>query len=273
MRRDAPSRQSASSLLPPKGETQRSQPDTEKINLLKSRLYNRGLSLNALPSVKRPKTNTNPLKNQFVLNPDLLASLQRPDSKASTNRPTSARTSITGYVSVGALRPSSGRKKLELASSLLARSATQPLRPATAKTNFSSLSRVQSSRLNFDASETSRVMNLIDKMTGRSKTDAELVASIQIPKRIVIDQNPEIIPNDNFPPVESKLDAFIKKVQNDEKPSIEFIYLNPKPDSHPFDLDVVSAQKVNQQKYYTMSSKGVSLFSNGSPVEFVKLND
>ena len=44
-------------------------------------------------------------------------------------------------------------------------------------------------------------------------------------------------------------------------------------DSHPYDMKVVDSKTPKTSKYFTMSSKGLSTFIDGAPVEFTKLNE
>jgi dynein heavy chain len=50
-----------------------------------------------------------------------------------------------------------------------------------------------------------------------------------------------------------------------------FVYLNPNPNGDPYDLKVCSYQERNQSKYYTLSGKGLTLYENDNPVEFLSL--
>jgi hypothetical protein len=50
-----------------------------------------------------------------------------------------------------------------------------------------------------------------------------------------------------------------------------FVYLNPNPNADPYDLQVCSYQDRNPQKYYTLSGKGLTLYENDTPIEFLSL--
>lgn len=50
-----------------------------------------------------------------------------------------------------------------------------------------------------------------------------------------------------------------------------FIYLNPNDSGDPYDLKVVVYLDRNIEKYYTLSCKGLTVYENDSPVEFISL--
>ena len=50
-----------------------------------------------------------------------------------------------------------------------------------------------------------------------------------------------------------------------------FVYLNPNPNQDPYDLLVTSYQGRNEQKYYTLSGKGLTLYENDTPIELLSL--
>jgi len=52
-----------------------------------------------------------------------------------------------------------------------------------------------------------------------------------------------------------------------------FLYLNPNTNGNPYDLQVCNYQNRNEDKYYTLSSKGMTLYVNETPVEFITLGD
>jgi hypothetical protein len=70
----------------------------------------------------------------------------------------------------------------------------------------------------------------------------------------------------------SDLDKYIELLL-DSKSEEEtvFVYLNPNPNSDPYDLLVVSYQDRKPQKYYTLSGKGLTLYENDTPIEFLSL--
>ena len=52
-----------------------------------------------------------------------------------------------------------------------------------------------------------------------------------------------------------------------------FVYLNPNPNGNPYDLQVSQYHDRNEQKYYTLSAKGLTLYLKETPVEFLTLGD
>jgi len=70
----------------------------------------------------------------------------------------------------------------------------------------------------------------------------------------------------------SDLDKYIELLL-DSKSEEEtvFVYLNPNPNADPYDLIVCSYQERNAQKYYTLSGKGLTLYENDTPIEFLSL--
>lgn len=70
----------------------------------------------------------------------------------------------------------------------------------------------------------------------------------------------------------SDLDKYIELLL-DSKSEEEtvFVYLNPNPNGDPYDLLVTTYQNRNEQKYYTLSGKGLTLYENDTPVEFLSL--
>jgi len=70
----------------------------------------------------------------------------------------------------------------------------------------------------------------------------------------------------------SDLDKYIELLL-DSKSEEEtvFVYLNPNPNGDPYDLLVCSYQQRNEQKYYTLSGKGLTLYENDTPIEFLSL--
>jgi hypothetical protein len=70
----------------------------------------------------------------------------------------------------------------------------------------------------------------------------------------------------------SDLDKYIELLL-DSKSEEEtvFVYLNPNPNQDPYDLLVCSYQQRTEQKYYTLSGKGLTLYENDTPVEFLSL--
>ena len=83
-----------------------------------------------------------------------------------------------------------------------------------------------------------------------------------------------MISNSSF--FESGIDEFIRLIRDGKIEENEFIYMLRVPIHKNSDFEQVSAEEARSEKkgeFYTLSAKGVSTFSNGSPVEFVKLND
>ena len=70
----------------------------------------------------------------------------------------------------------------------------------------------------------------------------------------------------------SDLDKYIELLL-DSKSEEEtvFVYLNPNPNNDPYDLLVCSYQQRQEKKYYTLSGKGLTLYENDTPVEFLSL--
>jgi len=70
----------------------------------------------------------------------------------------------------------------------------------------------------------------------------------------------------------SDLDKYIELLL-DSKSEEEtvFVYLNPNPNADPYDLLVCSYHERNAQKYYTLSGKGLTLYENDTPIEFLSL--
>jgi dynein heavy chain len=70
----------------------------------------------------------------------------------------------------------------------------------------------------------------------------------------------------------SDLDKYIELLL-DSKSEEEtvFIYLNPNPNGDPYDLLCANYQTRNTQKYYTISGKGLTLYENDTPIEFISL--
>lgn len=70
----------------------------------------------------------------------------------------------------------------------------------------------------------------------------------------------------------SDLDKYIELLL-DSKSEEEtvFMYLNSQDNGDPYDLTVVSYSKRNENRYYTLSGKGLTLYENDVPVEFISL--
>lgn len=50
-----------------------------------------------------------------------------------------------------------------------------------------------------------------------------------------------------------------------------FVYLNTNPNGDPYDLLVCSYIERNHKKHYTLSGKGLTLYENNTPIEFLSL--
>jgi hypothetical protein len=52
-----------------------------------------------------------------------------------------------------------------------------------------------------------------------------------------------------------------------------FVYVNENNNNNPYDLLVSKYQNRNENKYYTLSAKGFTLYLNEQPMEFITLGD
>ena len=70
----------------------------------------------------------------------------------------------------------------------------------------------------------------------------------------------------------SDLDKYIELLL-DSKSEEEtvFMYLNAQDNGDPYDLVVVSYSDKHDSRYYTLSGKGLTLYENDVPVEFISL--
>ncbi len=70
----------------------------------------------------------------------------------------------------------------------------------------------------------------------------------------------------------SDLDKYIELLL-DSKSEEEtvFMYLNPNNNGDPYDLQVASYEHRQPGKYYTLSGKGLTLYQNDTPIEFISL--
>jgi dynein heavy chain len=70
----------------------------------------------------------------------------------------------------------------------------------------------------------------------------------------------------------SDLDKYIELLL-DSKSEEEtvFVYLNTNPNGDPYDLLVCSYIERNHKKHYTLSGKGLTLYENNTPIEFLSL--
>ena len=72
----------------------------------------------------------------------------------------------------------------------------------------------------------------------------------------------------------SELDKYIELLLDSKQTDQSvFVYLNPSSEGNPYDLQVCQYHDRNEQKYYTLSAKGITLYLNESPVEFITLGD
>ena len=92
--------------------------------------------------------------------------------------------------------------------------------------------------------------------------------------------------------IRSKIDHFIDLLQSQNEDSGEFIYLNPSNNLNPYDLQPIvdisakdalksnaardglkNDKALNIEKFYTLSKKGLTLYLNDEPHEFISLTD
>ena len=77
-----------------------------------------------------------------------------------------------------------------------------------------------------------------------------------------------------------KLDQYINLLQSQPDDTGEFIYLNPGTKGDPYDLQPLidlnlekggsaSEEKLNNDRFYTLSKKGITTYINDEPVEFI----
>jgi dynein heavy chain len=68
------------------------------------------------------------------------------------------------------------------------------------------------------------------------------------------------------------LDKYIELLLDSKsEDEIVFIHCNPNPNGDPYDLEVVGYDERNEEKYYTMSGKGLMLHENDRVTEFISL--
>lgn len=241
--------------------------DSDKIQNLRNRLVERGLGTNPLPSVKKPKVAESSKRLQTVqTNQSFPTALEAKLSLI----PNSSRISITGHTSSGALRPSSAIKNLKMPASFVTRTANQPSRPCTARTNLTSLTRINTYRNLTDNVDIDRVNHLIDKLTNRPTTANREIMNTPFT------QPPAEEVYEDFSYDESKLDEFIRNIKEKNIQQNEFVYLLREPVGHKNDYEVVSAEVARNQangEFFTLSAAGLSTFVAGSPVEFIKFKE
>jgi len=80
------------------------------------------------------------------------------------------------------------------------------------------------------------------------------------------------VENEKKPQKWTDLDKYIELLL-DSKSEEEtvFVYLRPNENGDPYDLQVLNNYKERKSKYYTLSGKGLTLYENDSPVEFLSL--
>jgi dynein heavy chain, axonemal len=72
----------------------------------------------------------------------------------------------------------------------------------------------------------------------------------------------------------SELDKYIELLLDSKQTDQSvFVYLNPNPNGNPYDLQVCQYNDRIEDKYYTLSAKGITLYLNETPVEFITLGD
>ena len=68
------------------------------------------------------------------------------------------------------------------------------------------------------------------------------------------------------------LDKYIELLLDSKSDDeIVFIYLNPNDNGDPYDLKFCVYLDRNKEKYYTLSCKGLTVYENDNPVEFISL--
>lgn len=247
-------------------------PNSESALNLKSRLIERGISSHPLPSVKRPKVSQSQQKITVM---NTLSS--QPESKLMIRPPT--RTSVTGFTSMAALRPSSAIKNLKIPASLITRTANQPARPNTARTNNTINQKINTSRTELETKDTARLANLIDKL--RNSSSNFNYQSVNRPtsakkKDLGDTPLPKSLEGTRKDYEETKLDEFIRCVKEKNVEENEFVYLLRVQMRYNFDYVVVGPEEARQgyaEEFYTLSAKGLSVFVGGSPIEFIRFND
>ena len=241
------------------------QSDPQRTQDLRSRLIERGISPNPLPSVKRPKIANNSLNRPRM--PIVVQHneepVMKPDTSFSVIRPRARLDEQSGFVSVGKLRP------------------TTAIRNKSAKrdheTSFASLSRPITSQPklqpsisnNFSNDDSKRAMKLLERMQGSNK-HIKIFSQVQNPVFYKEEVEKELAGVESCEKM-GEVDLFIKSIQ-DEKKDVGFIYCLENQVHNPYDLKkIISPQGFTE--YYTLSRKGVALFVNGSPIEFTRLTD
>ncbi|OMJ74343.1 hypothetical protein SteCoe_26764 [Stentor coeruleus] len=260
--------------------------DPQKTQDLRNRLVDRGISPMPLPSVKRPKISTSslnrpkmPVVATYIEERSQEPSFIRQDIKSTEismikprtrdeRGPPEERGSISGFISVGKLRPSTANRKKSIRREQDSSFASLS-RPVTSHQNI--IPHKPSFSNNFSNDESVRAMKLLHKMQGSRKY---IVPSSPMNNQTLFpedfDESSRII---KIEPVEklSEVDTFIKSIQ-EEKKELGFIYCLENQIHCPYDLKkIVSPQGHNE--YYTVSKKGIALFIGGSPVEFTRLAD
>ena len=254
--------------------------DPRKAQDLRSRLVNRGLSPNPLPSVYRRKAQASshakiskaresPIPNQNFEN---LQRNQTPETKhrmSSVKRAIARDPSLTSKnqysikkrtdFSTPKIRPTTSKDLIQLPNP-----SEKSLRPITASSVKSQFKKQPAN--NFSIDESFRAMNLVNKMTGHKNQTA-------LPQQIFEESFRELpIPSAaQTRTYLTDIDAFIKEIQDDSSEG-NFIYCAFKEPNNPYHLErVISPKEYNE--YFTISKNGVSYFVNGSPREFIKLSD
>ena len=68
------------------------------------------------------------------------------------------------------------------------------------------------------------------------------------------------------------LDKYIELLLDSKsEDEIVFVYLNPNENGDPYDLKVCAYHERSPEKYYTLSGKGLTVYENDNPVEFISL--
>lgn len=257
--------------------------DPKKTQDLRSRLVDRGISPVPLPSVKRPKMQNASFsiikKNKDIYSlsepksPNISFIQAKPQAENSILRDLPNRSSASGYISAGKLRPSTASKKRYVIKNMDLDTTDLPKsRPVTTQ-NSRSYIRNPSSFKNFSVDESFRAMSLVQHMKG-IKIPLRNPKQIFNPSFYVDEGKDENYPIDEEPISKfenNDVDDFIRMLQEEGREG-SFLYCIQIEPHNPYHLkSIISPQ--GQDYYFTVSKSGVSVFVDGSPQEFTKLSD
>jgi dynein heavy chain len=99
-----------------------------------------------------------------------------------------------------------------------------------------------------------REYNSADKQDGKDLNDIQKVQNA--------------VNNKEWVDLDKYIELLLDSKSEDE---IVFIHCNPNPNGDPYDLEVVGYDERNEEKYYTMSGKGLMLHENDRVTEFISL--